>query len=375
MSMTNGLPRRAAAPRTAQGSTKVVRLKDRQQRTHDARIRNVDPMEVVMASRTTRRSFIATGAAAIAFSYHDRGWTQTWPSKPIKIVCAYPAGGFTDSLARIYGEYLSQKLGQPVIVENKAGASGSIGAAAVKQSPADGYTLLVAITATLAQSRVIFKNVPYDADKDFALISSMSAGHLPLVAYKATNATSLKEFVEYARKNATNVGTFGPGTYPHIVVAELNKQYGLQIKAVHYRGEAPMWQDFAAGVLQAAMGSYANAVNALESGAGKAIAVQSTRRNRKLPDVPTFIEQGLDAKLFAIAGYVFLAGPVGMPQEVVERLSGLMVEASKTDRILKWLDSYGIEEFAQGHIAFKQMYDSETPTLVAAVRALGLTAE
>ena len=181
-----------------------------------------------MALKITRRGFIATGAVAIAFSHPDSGWTQTWPSKPIKIVCAYPAGGLTNWFARMYGEYLSQKLGQPVVVENKAGASGSIGAAAVKQSPPDGYTLLVAITATLAQSRVLFKSLPYDADKDFALISNMSAGHLPLVVGKATNATNLKEFVEYARKNVTNVGTFGPGSYPHIVVASSINSIGCR---------------------------------------------------------------------------------------------------------------------------------------------------
>ncbi len=134
-----------------------------------------------MALKITRRGFIRTGAATIAFCHPDSGWTQTWPSKPIKIVCAYPAGGLTDSFARIYGEYLSQKLGQPVIVENKAGASGSIGAAAVKQSPPDGYTLLLAATAALAQNRVLFKSLPYDPDRDFVLISSMSAGHLPFV--------------------------------------------------------------------------------------------------------------------------------------------------------------------------------------------------
>ena len=328
-----------------------------------------------MALKITRRVFIRTGAATIAFSHPDRGWTQTWPSKPIKIVYAYPAGSFGDSCTRIYGEYLSQKLGQPVIVENRAGASGTIGATAVKQSPPDGYTLLGATTVTLAHSRVLFKSLPYDADKDFVLISSMSVGHLPFVAGKATNVANLKEFVEYARKNATNVGTWGPGTYAHIVVAELNKHYGLQIKAVHYRGEAPMWQDFAAGVLQAAMGSYANAVNALESGAGKAIAVQTTTRSRKLPEVPTFIEQGLDSKVFALTGYIFLAGPIDLPPEIVERLSGLMVEAGKTDKIQKLLDTYGIDESAQGHIAFKKLYDNETPIWVDAVRALGLAPE
>src|SRR6267154_2232693 len=328
-----------------------------------------------MALKITRRGFIATGAATIAFSHPDSGWTQTWPSKPIKMVCAFPPGGLTDSFAHIYGEYLSQKLGQPIIVENKAGASGLIGAAAVKQSPPDGYTLLVATTAVLAQNRVLFKSLPYDPDRDFVLISSMSAGHLPLVAGKATNVGSLKEFVEYARKNQTNVGTWGPGSYAHIVVAELNKRYELQMKAVHYRGESPMWQDFAAGVLQAAMGSYANAVNALEFGAGKAIAVQTTVRNRKLPDVATFIEQGVDSKVFALTGYTFLAGPVGMPREIVERLSDLMVEAGKTDKIQKLLDTYGIDESAQGHIAFKKLYDNETPIWVDAVRALGLAPE
>jgi len=328
-----------------------------------------------MALKITRRGFIGTGAATIAFFHPESGWTQTWPSRPIKIVCAYPAGGLVDSSARIYGEYLSQKLGQPVIVENKGGASGSIAAAAVKQSPPDGYTLLFAANAALAQNRVLFKSLPYDPDRDFVLISSMSAGHLPFVVSKATNVTSLKEFVEYARKNPTNVGTWGPGCYAHIVVAELNKRYELQIKAVHYRGESPMWQDFAAGVLQAAMGSYANAVNALEFGAGKAIAVQTTVRNRKLPDVPTFIEQGLDSKVFALAGYMFLAGPADMPQEIVERLSDLMVEAGKTDRIQKLLDKYGIDESAQGHVAFKKLYDDETPIWVDAVRALGLAPE
>ena len=324
-----------------------------------------------MALKITRRGFIGTGAAALGLMHPDRGWTEAWPSRPVKIVCGYPAGGFVDALARIFGEYLSQKLGQPVIVENKAGASGSLGAGAVKQSPPDGYTLLMATTAVLAQNRVLFKTLSYNPDKDFVLIASMSAGHLPLVAGKATNATSLNEFVEYARKHPTNVGTWGPGSYAHIVVAELNKRYGLQMNAVHYRGEAPMWQDFAAGVLQAAMGSYANAINALEFGAGKAIAVPTATRNRKLPDVPTFIEQGLDARVFALAGYVFLAGPAGMPREIVERLSDLMVEAGKTDRIQQLLDKYGIDESAQGHIAFQKMYDEETPIWVDAVRHSG----
>ena len=127
------------------------------------------------------------------------------------------------------------------------------------------------------------------------------------------------------------MGTFGAGTYAHILVSELNKQFGLQMRAVHYKGEAPMWQDFAAGVLHAATGSYPQALNAVQSGAGRAIAVSMTKRNKRLPDVPTFIEQGVHSKVFALVPYYGFAGPAGMPQHVVERLSALMVEAGKSD--------------------------------------------
>ena len=334
-----------------------------------------------MSRSVTRRTFAKSGIALAAALVATSGtlpltsaptWAETWPSKPIKIVCAFPAGGLADAFARTYGDYLSRKLGQPVIVENRAGATGSVGAQSVKQSPPDGHTLLIAINATLAQNRVLYKSLSYDPDKDFVLISSMSPGHLPFVASKATGATNLKEFVEYARKNETNVGSFGAGTYSHIVIAELNKQFGLQLKAVHYRGEAPMWQDFAAGVLQAAMGGFPNAMNAVASGAGKVIAVSMTKRNKRLPDVPTFIEQGVRSKVFALNPYVALVGPAGIPQEIVERLSTLMVEAGKSDRVQKLLGAYGIDESAQDHRAFKQLYDTETHIWIDAVRGLGL---
>ena len=157
-----------------------------------------------MSLRMTRRSFIATAASTIA----SDAWAQAWPSKPIRIVCGYPAGGLTDLFARAYGEYLSQKLGQPVVVENKPGAGGTIAAQAVKVAPADGYTLMFTISTTMIMNRVLYKSLPYDADKDFVLISSMSAGHLPFVASKTTGATNLKEFVEYARKSKVSVGTY-----------------------------------------------------------------------------------------------------------------------------------------------------------------------
>ncbi len=329
-----------------------------------------------MSSKVTRRTVIQTGMAATAALPLTRSaWAQAWPSKPIKIVVGYPAGGLTDLYARAYGDYLSQKLAQPVVVENKPGAGGTIAAQSVKAAPADGYTLMFTISTTMFGNRILYKNLPYDPDKDFVLISSMNAGHLPFVASKATGATNLKEFVEYARKNKTNVGTYAAGSYAHIAIAELNKHFGLQMEAVHYRGEAPMWQDLAAGVIQAATASYAGAFNVLQSGAGRAVAVPQTRRMSKLPDVATFLEQGVPSKAFQLKGFICLVGPTGMPQETVQRLSDLMVEGGKGERVQKLLDTFGIDESAVGHQDFRKLYDEEGPIWLSLVRDLGLTPE
>ncbi|MBX9588704.1 MAG: tripartite tricarboxylate transporter substrate binding protein [Hyphomonadaceae bacterium] len=329
-----------------------------------------------MTSRISRRTLIKTGiASAAAMPLSAPAQAQAWPTKPIRIVCGYPAGGLTDLFARAYGEHLAQTLGQPVVVENKPGAGGSIAAQLVKTSPADGYTLMFTISTTMFGNRVLYKSLPYDPDKDFVLISSMSAGHLPFVASKATGATNLAEFIAYARKNKVSVGTYAAGSYAHIAVAELNKLYGLQMEAVHYRGEAPMWQDMAAGVIQAASGSYAAAANVLQSGAGRPIAVPGTKRMGKLPDVLTFLEQGVTAKSFQLQGFIGLMGPAAVPKEIVQRVSDLMVEGGKTERVRKLLDTFGIDDSAVGHEAFRKLYDEEGPIWISLVQGLGLTPE
>ena len=329
-----------------------------------------------MSSKVTRRTLIKSGiASAAAVPLAATAWAQTWPAKPIRIICGYPAGGLTDLFARAYGEAISQKVGQPVVVENRPGAGGSIAAQAVKAAPADGYTLMFTISTTMIMNRVLYKSLPYDADKDFVLISSMSAGHLPFVASKATAATNLNEFVAYARKNKVSVGTYAAGSYAHIAVAELNKHFNLQMEAVHYRGEAPMWQDLAAGVIQAASGSYAAASNVLQSGAGRPVAVPQTRRMSKLPDVATFLEQGVTSRAFQLKGFICLVGPTGLPPEIVQRLSDMMVEGGKSERVQKLLDTFGIDESAVGHEAFRQLVVEEGPVWISLVQGLGLTPE
>ena len=218
-------------------------------------------------SAISRRNFIASAAAASAIpligtSAHAQA---DWPTKSIRIIAGYPAGGQTDLFARTYGEYIRATTGQNVVVENKAGASGSVAAVEAKRAAPDGYTLMFTISTTMIMNRVLIKDIPYDADKDFALVSIMPSGSLPFVAAEKTGAKTLAEFVAYAKKaEKVNIGTYGAGSYAHMAVAEMNKQYGLNMEAVHYRGEAPMWTDLAGGFIDGLTAAIGGVVRAAE---------------------------------------------------------------------------------------------------------------
>jgi tripartite-type tricarboxylate transporter receptor subunit TctC len=329
-----------------------------------------------MPVKLTRRSLIRSGAAVATLPLIGApAIAQPWPSKPIRFVVSYPPGGLTDLFARAYGDYVSRQVGQPVIVENKAGAGGTVGAVEVKRSPADGYTLMFTISTTMIMNKVLYKNLPYDPDKDFVLISYMPSGSLPLVASTATGATNLKEFAEYARKNKTSVGTYAAGSYAHIAVAELNKHFGLNMEPVHYRGEAPMWADLASGSIHGAIGSWGPGQSVLQTGKGRAIAVSLTKRMKKLPDVPTFLEQGVTSRAFQLSGYICAVGPTGMPDELVNRYSELFVEGGKSERVQQLLTSFGIDDAAIGRAGFQKIFNEEGPVWLQLVSSLGLTPE
>jgi len=320
----------------------------------------------------TRRRFVGAAAGAAIVPYIGSASAQAWPAKPIKIIVGYPAGGLTDMFARAYGEYLQQKLGQNVVVENRSGASGSLGARAVKAAEPDGYTLMFTISTALLQNRVLLKNPGYDGDNDFVRISHLSAGHLPTIVSTKTGIKSLKDLVAYAKANDVSYGTFGAGSTAHIGVGALNKLYGLNMKAVHYRGEAPMWQDLAGGSIQAACGSYAAAKSVIDAGLGVPIAVPTLKRMSKLPDVPTFHEQGAIDPAFEVVGFIALVGPKGIPDDIVNRLSDLMVEAGKSDRVRMINDTFGIDEAALSRQEFDAIYAKNGPILIQLVRDLNL---
>jgi len=325
-----------------------------------------------MIVRPTRRDVLRLGSAALAATLPAPAIAQEWPSKPIRIICGYPAGGLTDIFARAYGEYISQKTSQPVTVENKAGASGAIAAEQVKSAPADGYTLMWTISTTMIMNKVLFKKLPYDPDKDFVPISWMDAGHLPTIVNAKLPIRNLADLDAYARNNKTSLGTYGAGSYSHVAVEALNRHLKLQMEAVHYRGEAPMWIDVASGSVQGGSGSYAAASSVLQTGNGRPIAVPTMKRMKKLPDVPTFHEQGVKDIAFQVQGFICLVGPVGLPRDIVRKLSDMMVEGGKSERIQKILDTFGIDTAAQDQAYFEKILAEQGPVWIELVKGLGL---
>jgi tripartite-type tricarboxylate transporter receptor subunit TctC len=219
---------------------------------------------------------------------------------------------------------------------------------------------------------VLFKKLPYDPDKDFALISWLNAGHLPMIINRNVPAKNVAEFAEYARNNKVSLGTYGAGSYPHVVAETLNHHFGLKMEAVHYRGEALMWQDVASNAIQGGSGSIAGASSVLQTGIGRPIAVPSMMRAKRLPDVPTFYEQGLTEQAFLVRGFICLVGPIAMPDDIVQKLSDLMVEGGKTERIQKILDTFGIDEGARDRTYFKEVLAKEGPVWIDLIKSLNI---
>jgi tripartite-type tricarboxylate transporter receptor subunit TctC len=289
-----------------------------------------------------RRHFLSAVSALGVGTMLPPAFAQSnWPNKPIKIVVAFPPGGLTDSYARMYAEQLTAKFGVPAVVENKPGAGAIIGIETVTKSAPDGYTLLMTTSGTVWQNRVLYTKLPYNLDKDLAPIATFPSGPLVVAVPEKIGVRNIKEFVEYAKQNATNMGTYAPGSYPHMVADQINRAQGTKIVSVHYRGEAPMWIDVAAGQMQIAIGSY-QAFSTVQARGVRAIGVTGSYRSPKLPDIPTLIEQGMTDKLVSLEGGLPLLAPAGTPEAILKLLSEVAVSGANTPRAAQIRESFAI---------------------------------
>jgi tripartite-type tricarboxylate transporter receptor subunit TctC len=286
-----------------------------------------------------RQLIVAAAIAAFAFCT-SLAQAQTYPSKPIKIVVPFPPGGTTDIVARMVAQRMSEAMGQPITVENRGGAGGSIGADVVAKSAPDGYTLLMHnISFPLTTlSLTVAGRVPYKIDSDFAPISNVVNVALILTAHPSVPAKDLKEFVGLLSSNKSlqyNYGSTGPGSFMN-VMGELVKLDG-KIEMVHvpYRGAAPMKVDLLAGRLQMGGDQVSSSLAEVKRGSLKALATVSSTRIAALPDVPTVREQGFP--MLEVNGWNGLFAPAKTPREIIDRLQKEVVAALRNPDLAKRL--------------------------------------
>jgi tripartite-type tricarboxylate transporter receptor subunit TctC len=294
-----------------------------------------------------------------------------WPTKPIRIVVAFPPGGLTDAYARQYADFASQKLGQPVTVDNRPGAGAIIGIDLVAKSPPDGHTLLMTTSGTVWQNRVLYTKLPYNLDKDLTPITVFPSGPLVVGVPEKVPAKNMKEFIAWAKNNQTSMGTYAPGSYPHMVADQANRTDGTKIVSVHYRGEAPMWVDVASGQLQIAIGSY-QAFNTVATRGVRPIGVTGNYRSPKLPDVPTLVEQGVQGNLVGLEGGLPLMAPSGTPEAVLQMLSKLAVDWANTEQAAKLRESFAIPNKPKNLAETRKDWDKAVPIWIKIAVDLGV---
>jgi tripartite-type tricarboxylate transporter receptor subunit TctC len=318
---------------------------------------------------------LRTAAGAVLAAPASARAQAAWPSRPITIIVNFPPGGLTDGIARAFAQHVQQATGQQVIIDNKPGASGNIGAAQVARAAGDGYTFLHSVSGTLVQNRVMFKQLGFDPDKDFTIIAGTPAGVLPVVVHKSVPAANLEEFVAYARTNKVNFGSWAIGSAAHIFAQTLNEKYGLSIEVVNYKGEAPMWQDMGAGSLQAAIGSPQAMNPLLVKGDIRPIAAPAQVRAANFPNLPTTIEQGFTDDAFVIRGWLALSAPAATPKEIIRKMSDLWVAAADSEPGRKMMQSFGLTEKPLAHEEVVKDYEVLKATIIPRIVALGIKPE
>ncbi|HYK14383.1 MAG TPA: tripartite tricarboxylate transporter substrate binding protein [Burkholderiales bacterium] len=268
---------------------------------------------------------------------------QCYPSKPIRFVVPYAPGGNTDILARLLGQKLSEAWGQQVIIDNRPGAAGTVGAELVARSPGDGYTLIMGSFGNIIVANSLYKNLKYDPFKDFASIALVSLPPGILVENPAVPAQNVRELIAYAKSNPgrLNYGSPGSGAWNHLFFELFNASAGISIVHVPYKGIAPAVVDLLGGQVQLAISAFPTALPHIRSGKLRALAVTSAKRSGLMTDVPTVAESGLAG--YEAAGWFGVLAPAGTPPAVVTKLNAEINRILELPEIKASLASDGAE--------------------------------
>jgi tripartite-type tricarboxylate transporter receptor subunit TctC len=319
--------------------------------------------------RLPRRRFLGLAAAALALPAAPAR-AQAYPNHPIRLFVGYPAGGQVDIIARLAAQALSDKLGQPIVVENKPGAGGSLGAETIVHAPPDGYTLFFG-TASNAVNTTLFEKLSYDFTRDTTAISPINRIPLVLEVNPSFPAKSVAEFIAAAKDKPGAIATGSPsaGTPPFLAVELLKMMAGINVVHVPYVGENQMMTDLLGGQLMTGLGGISSSIGHIKAGKIRVLGVTTATRLDEFPDVPPI---GETIPGFEASGWSGVVGPKGLPQDVVDKLYGAIKAIQADAQFRTRLADFGVTALTMPPAAFTQFIADETVKWGKVVKFAGL---
>jgi tripartite-type tricarboxylate transporter receptor subunit TctC len=298
---------------------------------------------------------------------------QTFPGKPVRIIVPQTPGGASDALARIVGQKLSEKWGQAVVIENRAGAGGNIGMEAVAKSPADGYTLLMSYVGSHAINVSIYKKLPFDPEADFTAVATLANVPFVAAANAALPVANMKELAAYAAKNPVSFGSAGNGSVNHLLGEMFSATSQSRMLHVPYKGAAPALTDLIAGQTQLVFTSLPSVAQHIRAGTVKGLAVTGSKRAQAFKDIPTIAESGYPG--FVINPWFGLFAPKGTPPAVVRQINSDIRKILEDKETMDKFATLGAEPFDSTPQEFSVMLHADIAKWAAVVKSSGATAD
>ncbi|MEN3295468.1 MAG: hypothetical protein V7642_4721 [Burkholderiales bacterium] len=301
---------------------------------------------------------------------------QGYPAKTVRMIVPFPPGGTTDTIARIVAQRMTETMGQPVVVENRSGAGGSIGADVVAKAAPDGYTILMHnVTFPLSSAALVQANrSPYNVETDFAGISIAANVPMYITAHPGVPASNLREYITLLQKDRNlkyNYGSTGPGSYMHVVGEVIKHDEKVDMAHIPFRGAAPMKQDLLAGRIQLGGDQLSSSLSEIRAGTLKALATNSAQRSAALPNVPTVREMGMPK--LEMEGWNGLFAPAKTPKEIIDRLSREVASAVKNPEVQKRLAAIAAEPVGSTPAEQEAMLRKQFAQVRPIIQQLGIT--
>ncbi|MEN3297453.1 MAG: putative tricarboxylic transport rane protein [Burkholderiales bacterium] len=329
------------------------------------------PASHTRSSHPLRTAFVAVVCTVLALAATGAHAQSAYPSKPITMVVPFPPGGPTDQVARVIAQKMSEQMGQTIIIDNRGGANGNIGATAVAKAPADGYTVLYN-TSSITLSRSLYKSLAYDVQRDFAPVALTAAVPLALVVNPSVPASNVKDFIAYAKSNQGKLsyGSAGSGNVTHLAAFQFIQVNGIEAAHIPYKGSAPADADLAGGQIQFMTDTVNSVMPFIRDKRIKILAVTTAKRMELFPDVPTLAESGMPG--FEASAWQGMLVPAHTPAPVIQRLNAELMRALQSSDVRKKLALQGAEPLGSTPEAYGKYLKDEIARWAKVVKDTGV---